>query len=80
MRVIGIDKNGHHSSDNELKEGDFFFVDIGLTSDNNLAWWIINRGITLPLVVESIDEEGQTVKPKGGKFAIRKEHIVKKLK
>ena len=79
MKVIGVDKDGKFSSGNELNVGDLFVVDIDLVEDDTLAEWILSRGLEIPLVVESIDEDNHTVKPKSGDYSIHRIYVIKKI-
>ena len=78
MKVSGIDSDGIYQSDVDICEGDIFLVDLEDVGEEKAAK-IIARGVEIPLVVESVNEDERTVKPKFFDFSVPDYAVVKKL-
>ena len=79
MKVHGVNKYGVYSNDVEIVSGDMFSVDIEDVSED-LASRILNRGLEIKFVVDSIDEEKGLVYAKNFDYPIPAQAILKYIK
>jgi hypothetical protein len=75
MEVTTKGKDGLYSK-TKLGIGDFFLVDTAFV-DDEIMLFVVERGASSPLVVEEIDEERGSVKPKFLDRYIDKSFIIK---